>query len=92
VLSRRGLLPGCTQQDISDFLNYLLSKSIECSVYFLWRPHLVDSKDDLVLEVALAGNARFIVTHNVRDFAGSDSLGIRAVTPDDFLTILRSSP
>jgi putative PIN family toxin of toxin-antitoxin system len=92
VLSRPGLLPNYTSQEISDFLDYFLSESIECRVYFLWRPHLADSKDDLVLEVALAGNANIIVTHNVRHFAGTDSLGIRAVTPDDFLSMLSTSP
>jgi predicted nucleic acid-binding protein len=86
------MVPGSTPQYIDAFLNYLLSQSIECSVYFLWRPHLVDPKDDLVLEVALAGGANFIVTHNIRDFVGIDSLGISAVTPDDFLRILQSSP
>ena len=45
-------------------------------------------KDDLVLELALAGSAPFIITHNTRDFQGVDALGIRAVTPDDFLSIL----
>ncbi|MDQ3625464.1 MAG: PIN domain-containing protein [Verrucomicrobiota bacterium] len=52
-------------------------------VHFLWRPHLPDPKDDLVLEVALAGRAPYI-THNLRDFAGIDLLGIRTVTPDNF--------
>ena len=47
-------------------------------------------KDDLVLEVALAGGAEFIVTHNILDFGGVDTLGIQAVTPDRFLSILAS--
>jgi predicted nucleic acid-binding protein len=63
---------------------------IECRIHFLWRPHLPDPKDDSVLELALAGNAPFIVTHNTRHFHPSVSLGIRAVTPDEFLSILSS--
>jgi putative PIN family toxin of toxin-antitoxin system len=90
VLRRPDLVPHYSPQDISDFLDYILSESIECRVYFLWRPHIPDPKDDLVLEVALAGNAEFIVTHNARDFQGVGSLGITAVTPDEFLAILRS--
>ena len=50
--------------------------------------HLPDPKDDLVLELALAGSAQFIITRNTRDFQGVDSLGIQAVTPDGFLRIL----
>jgi putative PIN family toxin of toxin-antitoxin system len=91
VLRRPGLVPGFTEQDIGDFLDYILSESLECRIHFLWRPHLPDPKDDLVLELALAGNAPFIITHNVRDFRGIESLGIRAVTPAEFLRILPAS-
>ena len=91
VLRRPGLIPGVTEQDIGDFLDYILSECLECRIHFLWRPHLPDPKDDLILELALAGNAPFIVTHNTRDFRGVESLGIRAVTPDEFLRILSVS-
>jgi hypothetical protein len=36
----------------------------------------------------LAGSAPFIITHNTRHFRSADVLGIRAVTPDQFLRIL----
>lgn len=88
VFRRPGLLPGYTEQDIGDFLDYFLAGCVECRIHFLWRPHLPDPKDDLLLELALAGGAEFIVTHNTRDFQGLDALGIRAVTPDVFLSIL----
>ena len=88
VFRRPGLLPGYSPQDISDFLDYFLSQCIECRIHFLWRPHLPDPKDDSVLELALAGSAPFIVTHNTRHFRGADGLGIQAVTPDQFLRIL----
>ena len=41
-----------------------------------------------MLELALAGGAQFIITHNIRHFPGVEALGIRAVTPDEFLSIL----
>ncbi len=85
------MLPGYSPQDADDFLDYFLSQSIECRVYFLWRPFLPDPKDDLVLEIALAGSASLIVTHNVRDFVGAESMGIQVVTPDDFLAMLAPS-
>jgi len=91
VLRRPGLLLGYTAQDISDFLDYFLSECIECRIHFLWRPRLPDPKDDLVLELALAGSAPFIITHNTRDFQGVDALGIRIVTPDEFLGILAAT-
>jgi len=85
------MLSGYTSEEIGDFLDYFLSESIECRIHFLWRPHLPDHKDDLVLELALAGSATFIITHNVRDFLGVEALGIRAVTPDYFLSIVSAS-
>ena len=88
VFSRPGMVPDYSPEDIGDFLDYLLSVCVECPIYFLWRPYLPDPKDDLLLELALASGANFIVTHNTRDFQGAESLGIRAVTPDEFLTIL----
>jgi hypothetical protein len=39
----------------------------------------------LVLECAVASRSPFIVTHNVRDFRRCESLGVRALTPRDFL-------
>ncbi len=91
VFRRPGLLPSHTPEDIDDFLDYFLSQCIECRIHFLWRPHLPDPKDDLVLELALAGSAPFIITHNTRDFRGVGALGIRAVTPDQFLSILSAA-
>lgn len=88
VLARPGMVPGFTTVDAADFVDYITSVSEECRVYFLWRPWLPDPKDDLVLEVALAGSASHVITHNVRDFAGADSLGIAVVTPDQFLKLL----
>ena len=88
VFRRPGLLPGYSAQDSGDFLDYFLSECVECRIHFLWRPHLPDPKDDLVLELALAGGAPFIITHNTRDFPNLDALGIRAVTPDGFLSML----
>ena len=35
-----------------------------------------------------AAGARYIVTHNTRDFAGSDQLGIQAMTPGDFYRLV----
>ena len=88
VFRRPGLLTGYSPQDIDDFLDYFLAQCIKCRIHFLWRPHLPDPKDDSVLELALAGGAPFIITHNTRHFRSADSLGIRAVTPDQFLRIL----
>lgn len=41
------------------------------------------------LEIAVAAGSDAIVTHNVRDFGGVEKLGIRVLTPKQFLHELR---
>ena len=41
---------------------------IETEVYFRLRPVLQDPNDDFILELAAAGGADSIVTHNARHF------------------------
>jgi predicted nucleic acid-binding protein len=89
VLKRPGLVPALTGGDVDDFLDYFLSESIPCKVHFLWRPQLRDAGDDMLLELAVAGGAEFIVTHNLRHFGGTEAFGTRAVTPTQFLHILK---
>ncbi len=51
---------------------------------------LPDPDDEMVLELAFAANCDFIVTQNIGDFRGSLQLGIPAITPRNFLKILRN--
>ena len=90
VLTRpENLPPGGTTEDVRGFLRYLASQSHLQEIHFLWRPFLPDADDDMVLELAFAAGCRHIVTHNVKDFHGSEQLGVAAVTPRDFLHLIR---
>jgi predicted nucleic acid-binding protein len=53
------------------------------TVFFGWRPNLPDEADNHLIELALAGNAAAIITHNVRDVRqGELQLGnLRVLTP-----------
>jgi hypothetical protein len=53
------------------------------------RVPLADADDDMVLELAFAAGCRHIVTHNVNDFHGSGQLGIIALSPGEFLSLIR---
>jgi putative PIN family toxin of toxin-antitoxin system len=58
---------------------------LETEVHFRLRPFLVDPGDEFILELAAAGRADAIVTHNVRHFGGADRFGIPVMTPREFL-------
>jgi len=58
-------------------------------IYFLWRPFLTDANDELVLELAVSAKCQYIVTHNIRDFKGTEKFGIQAISPKEFLQIIR---
>jgi predicted nucleic acid-binding protein len=93
VLTRpENLPPGRTPEDALAFLRYLASPSHLQEIHFLWRPFLPDGDDDMVLELALAAGCRHIITHNVKDFRGSEQLGVTALAPRDFLHLLRKKP
>lgn len=70
-------------------LDYLATSGQEHAISFRWRPLLNDPDDDFILELAVAANVRYIVTHNLRNFAGVDSFGIEAITPAQMLMKLR---
>ena len=90
VLLRPGMVPSpLIPNDIVVFCRYLASISHLQEIYYLWRPHLRDPGDDMVFELAAAAQARYIVTHNVRDFDRSAEFGITPIRPADFLTLIR---
>lgn len=89
VLTRtENLPPGLAPEDALRFLRYLASQSHLQEIHFLWRPFLPDPDDDLVLEMALSAGCRHIITHNVRHFRGSETLGVTAISPGDFLGLI----
>ncbi len=90
VLSRQeNLPPGRDAEDALLFVRYLASQAHLQNIHFLWRPFLRDADDDMLLELAFAGGCRYIITHNVKDFHGSEQLGVSALSPREFLNLIR---
>lgn len=74
-----------TRRKLETLLNALCSIAHLQEIFFLWRPHLRDPLDELVLETAVAGRCRAIITHNVRHFEGTEKFGIRVMPPGELL-------
>jgi putative PIN family toxin of toxin-antitoxin system len=81
-----------SNRDLNNILDYLCKIANHISIYYLWQPFLQDPKDDMVLELAVAGGCDSIVTFNRRDFRGSDAFGLKVLTPKEFLQELGVLP
>jgi putative PIN family toxin of toxin-antitoxin system len=57
------------------------------SIYYGWRPNLLDEGDNHLIELAVAGNAAAIITHNVRDLTRGQLVwpNLRIVSPSGLL-------
>ena len=75
-----------SKEDVLSFIDDICLISYHQSIYFLWRPFLKDSNDDMVLEVAVNANVRAIITFNPKDFKGvKEQFGIDILTPKEYL-------
>jgi len=85
AVKRISKLVGLKYSDIDDIVDYICQVAEHRDIYYLWRPFLKDPKDDMVLEVAVESEPDYIVTHNVRDFAGIEQFGLETITPRQLL-------
>jgi putative PIN family toxin of toxin-antitoxin system len=88
VALRSELLPALNSSDVQIIIDVLCKLAHPQKIFFTWRPFLPDPDDDLVLELAAAAGCKYIITHNIKDFKGTESLGIRAITPAQALTLI----
>lgn len=91
VLTRHAASLGLRRTEVSALVDYFCAVGKRQSIHFLWRPLLRDPDDEFVLEAAVAANCQYIVTHNVRDFAGAERFGVSVVRPGQFLRQLEES-
>jgi predicted nucleic acid-binding protein len=79
-----------TPDEVREIIDFLCWAGEATPIYYLWRPFLRDTKDDLVLEAAVAGRCDTIVTFNQRDFNGVDKFGLQVRTSRAFLEELET--
>ena len=77
---------------IDAILDMICRVAIQQPVHFLWRPRLRDPQDEMVLEAAVNSRARFLVTHNIKDFDSCRFNELRIVTPQQFIRFLEGKP
>lgn len=94
VLGRAALLTQCrlSSAERSELLDIFLAVCEWTPVYFGWRPNLPDEGDNHLVELAVAGSARFLVTRNLRDLSRMELHfpELRVCSPDVFLRELKS--
>jgi predicted nucleic acid-binding protein len=76
-----------------ELLDALLSVCEWVEIFFLWRPNLPDEGDNHLIELAIAGGAASIVTHNVRDLRSGEFRfpQIAVETPAEFMNRWRKT-
>jgi len=81
-----------SSREVETLLDAVAAVAEPVRLAFLWRPTLPDADDDMVLETAVNGNARAIVTFNRQDFAraGKD-FGFTVIPPAAALQEIRRS-
>jgi len=67
---------------------------MQLEVWCCHRPYVILEADNHLIELAVAGNAAFIVTRNLRDLTRGELQfpGLRALGPADFEKELSSWP
>jgi putative PIN family toxin of toxin-antitoxin system len=84
------LAAGLSAPEVAVFLDAVIALVEPVETHFLWRPQLRDPGDEMVLEAAVNGQARALVTFNVRDFGTVPArFGIEVLLPRDALKRIR---
>lgn len=77
---------GLSAKQVAIFLDAIAALVEPVESHFIWRPQLRDPADEMVLEAAVNGAARAIVTFNQRDFGPAPArFGIEVLLPRDTL-------
>ncbi len=89
VSNRDRIIDLCSVSDEErrKLLNAFYSICNWVSIHYLWRPNIKDEGDNFLIELAVAGNAKYIITNNISDFKNTQLKfpNIQIVTPEQLL-------
>jgi putative PIN family toxin of toxin-antitoxin system len=77
-------------QYIADILDYICAVGEKWKIHYLWRPKLSDPNDEMILELAVTSQSKFIITYNKSDFREAGEFGISVLNPVEFLKKLEA--
>lgn len=80
------------KKQIANYLAFISFIAKPVVIHFTHRPNLRDETDNKFLELALNGQADFLITSNIRDYKKNADLKLttmKIVTPADFSKIWR---
>jgi len=82
-----------TVKDVEAILRFIAFTGKPYDTYFLFRPNLIDKRDNIFVELAIACNADYLITNNVKDFTTKSDLkfdDLTIITPSDFVKMWRN--
>lgn len=89
VIQRDSVLAQCplTQGEVLSLTEAFMSVCEWVNIFYLWRPNLRDEDDNHLIELAIAGNAEFLVTNNLKDFRNAELTfpQLEILSPVEFL-------
>jgi predicted nucleic acid-binding protein len=86
LLAEHRLAAGLSHEETEVFVDAVIAMCEPVENSFLWRPQLRDPGDEMVLEAAVNGQAKAIVTFNRRDFENAaQSFGVEVWLPSEAL-------
>lgn len=86
LLAEHRLAAGLDVSEATIFVDAVIALCDPVENSFLWRPQLRDPGDELVLEAAVNGQAKAIVTFNRRDFETvAQRFGVEVWLPSEAL-------
>ena len=92
VLKRNSRELNLTKENIDDLLVYFAYIGKKIIPRYLWRPNLQDEGDNIFVELALNGNADWLITQNISDFKNNAELKsyeLKIDTPSNFMKYWR---